>query len=855
MKRRHALLLGYVLACAASLAFEAWRGPQRTLAAGAHEIPLKEGRGAIELFTHGDPAQAVPVLLLHGCPGSASDYVAFASALAARGRRVLTPSLPGFGASTAPDSFAVTAQADAVIALLDALAIDRVDVVAHSLGGSLALEMASRDPSRVRSLTAIAATGVVELELFGRHGLNTAVHRLQLAALTAVRWGVPHFGAFFDQPFDLAYARSFAELDQRPARAQWSALRIPVAIVHGVDDFLVPPAVAREHARLAPQAVLDLRDGGHFDVFLAPAALADRVTPFLDAVDRGEAPSRDRATAERVAASTAPFDPATIPPLSGPALALVLVLLAFATFASEDLACIGAGLLVADGRLAFVPATLACAFGIWFGDGLLYLAGRTIGRSIAKRRPFSWFLSAAALERGAAFFDRHGVRSIFVSRFTPGLRLPTYVAAGLTRMPFARFAAWFACAALLWTPVLVGGAALFGERALAALEGIRAHPVFAIALVIGGLIVIERVVLRLLTWRGRRLLWSSWRRLTRWEFWPAWAFYPPVLLYVAWLALRHRSLRVLTAANPGIDASGIVGESKSAILRLLDHAQEHVARFVVIERGGEPAARLARARDFLEREGLSFPVVVKPDIGQRGSGVRIVQDTDELARALEAARSLDLLVQEHAPGHEFGVFYVRHPNEARGRVFSITEKRLPHVLGDGRSTLETLILRDARAVCAAPTYFALHSDRLDHVPAAGESVRLAQIGNHCRGALFLDGDALRTEALELALDRVCVPAAGFYFGRFDLKVRDVEDLKAGRAFKIVELNGLTSEATHIYDPKHGLFAAYRVLFAQWRQAFTIATHNARAGAATTSVTTIVRRWWDDRRRNRTRELV
>jgi membrane protein DedA with SNARE-associated domain len=527
--------------------------------------------------------------------------------------------------------------------------------------------------------------------------------------------------------------------------------------------------------------------------------------------------------------------------------------LAFATFASEDLACIGAGLLVAKGRIAFVPAALACTVGIWVGDVLLFLAGRGIGRSIARVPPFSWFLTPAAVARGAAFFDRHGIRSIFVSRFTPGLRLPTYVAAGVSGMPLPKFAAWFACAAVLWTPALVGVAAAFGDRALGALDAVSAHPWLSILLVLASLWFVERVLLRLLTWRGRRLLWSSWRRLTRWEYWPAWAFYPPVLLYVLWLALRHRSLSVLTAANPGIDASGVVGESKSAILRLLEHAKEHVARFEVIERGGTPQQRLARAQAFLQRERLTYPVVVKPDIGQRGSGVRIVHDDRALGDALENARELDLLVQEHAPGEEFGVFYVRHPRQPRGQIFSITEKRLPDVIGDGASTLETLILRDARAVCVAPTYFALHADRLDFVPAAGEAVRLAQIGNHCRGALFLDAEHLCTEELTRALDRVCVPAAGFYFGRFDLKVASVDDLRAGRAFKIVELNGLTSEATHIYDPKHGLLAAYRVLFAQWRHAFAIASHNARGGATTTPVAAIVRRWWEDRRRNTVRE--
>lgn len=540
-----------------------------------------------------------------------------------------------------------------------------------------------------------------------------------------------------------------------------------------------------------------------------------------------------------------------------PAASTALLLLGFAlaTFASEDLACIGAGLMVAEGRLAFVPAAFACAVGIWAGDVLLFVGGKVAGRSLVRRRPFSWFLGEAALERGAAFFRRHGVRAIFVSRFTPGLRVPTYVAAGVTGMPLGRFATWFACAALAWTPLLVGVAALFGDRALAALDAVNAHPILAVVVVLVALIALERVVLRLFTWRGRRLLRSSWRRWTRWEFWPAWAFYPPVLAYILGQAIRHRSLRVLTAANPGIDASGIVGESKSAILGLLDHVPEHVARFVRIERGGASETRLAQAVEFMHRESLTLPLVVKPDVGQRGSGVRIVRDVDALARALEAARELDLLVQEYVPGHEFGVFYVRHPTEERGRVISITEKRLPCVEGDGHSTLETLILADTRAIGAAPTYLAQHAERLEHVPARGESVPMASIGNHCRGALFLDGAAYRTEALERALDRVCVPARGFYFGRFDLKVETLDDLLSGRRFKIVELNGLTSEATHIYDPAHGLWHAYRTLFEQWRIAFAIAAHNVRAGAPTIGVVPIMQRWWADRRRGALREAL
>lgn len=58
---------------------------------------------------------------------------------------------------------------------------------------------------------------------------------------------------------------------------------------------------------------------------------------------------------------------------------------------------------------------------------------------------------------------------------------------------------------------------------------------------------------------------------------------------------------------------------------------------------------------------------------------------------------------------------------------------------------------------------------------------------------------------------------------------------AGRNLKIIELNGVTSEATHIYDPKLSLFDAYRVLFRQWRIAFEIGNLNRARGIYPASV--------------------
>jgi hypothetical protein len=238
--------------------------------------------------------------------------------------------------------------------------------------------------------------------------------------------------------------------------------------------------------------------------------------------------------------------------------------------------------------------------------------------------------------------------------------------------------------------------------------------------------------------------------------------------------------------------------------------------------------------------GLAFPIVVKPDVGQRGDGVVIARTEADLERALRST-SGDAIVQEYVAGDEFGIFYVRRPDRDRGRIFAITEKRFPEVVGDGRLTLEALILADDRAVCMAETYFDLHRSRLWDVPAAGERVRLVELGTHCRGAVFLDGAWARSEALEAAVDRIARGYDGFYFGRFDVRVPSAEALCAGRDIAVVELNAVTSEATNIYDPSYGLADAYRILCAQWRLAFEIGDQNRRRGHAPAPLGLLVRR--------------
>lgn len=135
----------------------------------------------------------------------------------------------------------------------------------------------------------------------------------------------------------------------------------------------------------------------------------------------------------------------------------------------------------------------------------------------------------------------------------------------------------------------------------------------------------------------------------------------------------------------------------------------------------------------------------------------------------------------------------------------------------------------------AQLYCDQQSERLWDVPIAGEQIQLVEIGADSKGTIFLDGTRYKTDALEAAIDRLCQSFDGFHFGRFDLRVPSLEALQQGRDLKIIELNGVTSEATSIYDPKNSLFAAYRVLFAQWRIAFEIGRQNKPRGAKVTSL--------------------
>lgn len=852
MRRWHWILVVYLVLLAASHAVR-WLKPEAPAAELAVEVPafagdeqLESGRVRLTYRAWGADDEDRPVVLLvHGSPGAASNFQALGPVLGER-YRVIAPDLPGFGEATrdVPD-YSIRAHARYLLAFLDTLGIAQVHAVGFSMGGGVVLHLWELEPERVESLTLLSAIGVQDLELFGQYHLNHGVHGAQLFGLWLLHEAVPHFGALDGSMLSVAYARNFWDTDQRPLRGLLERYGGPMLILHGENDILVPFEAAQEHHRIVPQSQLVAFDANHFLVFRRPQLLADPLERFVDAAETGQAPTRADAPPARLEAAKG--ERYRLGKLSGFALAVSMILIALATLVTEDLTCIAVGLLVAQGRIDFVPGAVACFLGIVLGDLLLFLAGRWLGRPWFERAPLKWVVSSSDLEKSARWFERRGALVVFMSRFIPGTRLPTYVAAGVLRLGFLKFLTYLILPAAIWTPLLVALSRALGRQVFDAFEVFSRYAVVGLAAAILVVWLAITLLEKLLTHQGRRELWGWWLRKVKWEFWPPWVFYPPVVAYVLWLGVRFRSLTLFTLSNPSIPAGGFIGESKSEILGGLDPGV--VARYRSISGQLAIAKKVAEVRTFLEQEDLTYPVVLKPDAGERGSGVKIVRAELE-AEEYFRRQPGPVIVQEYVAGAELGIFWVRRPGEERGQIFSITDKRLPEVEGDGEHSLRRLILDDPRAVAMAGAYAEALGDRLDEVPAAGERVKLVEVGTHCRGAIFLDGEKYKTPELERVVEEIGRSFEGFYFGRFDIRAPTYEAFREGRSLKVLELNGVTSEATHIYDPKNSLLEAYRILFRQWRLAFEIGAKNRERGHEPDSLGDLITLLRDFRRRAR-----
>ena len=505
------------------------------------------------------------------------------------------------------------------------------------------------------------------------------------------------------------------------------------------------------------------------------------------------------------------------------------------SFVSEDAATISSALSIFGGPISWPVAAATCFAGIWIGDLGLYSFARYAGKNVLRTRWLARFADSAAIARCEKTFSRSSTFALIASRFIPGTRLPTYLVAGIVAMPVRKFALITALAAFIWISGIFALTKIFGSQALRWL----AFGESKIAAIVFSSLCFAAIVLVV---RNARMLPAFIRRWRHWEFWPAWIFYLPVAFYYIYLSVRYRSFTLPTAANPGMQNGGFVGESKFEILKQLQYVEPDVVADAYLIEGRTISDRLLSIDQLCRAHDIEFPCILKPDVGQRGNGVRLIRSMSEAFDYLSQTDAL-VMLQRYAIGKgEAGIFYVRFPDKTHGRIFSITEKIFPTITGDGVHTIEQLIQADARASLIAEIYLRRFADVVNEVLPSGETLRLVETGNHAQGCIFQDGSRLGSKQLEFAIDRIARRLPGFYFGRFDIRYENEQDLRAGRKFKIVELNGASSEATNIYDARNSIRSAYRTLLQQWRLVFEIGAANRARGQATSSLQTLWREW-------------
>lgn len=310
-------------------------------------------------------------------------------------------------------------------------------------------------------------------------------------------------------------------------------------------------------------------------------------------------------------------------------------------------------------------------------------------------------------------------------------------------------------------------------------------------------------------------------KLFHWEFWNVYMFYIPNLYYALYYAFIERSLTFFTLTNPGIDNGGLGTESKHDTLKLIP---SHLLPKTVFH---SSKSNIDTTCIQLAEKNVSFPIIAKPDIGFRGLLVKKINSEFELKEYL-LDKPIDFILQEFIEyPNECGIFFIRHPKESIGKITSITLKECPNVIGNGNDSIQNLVQKDKHLSLFEKQIRLLTNKDFNYVPKANELVELSSIGNHSKGTKFINGNNLISKQLTTIINEVNLSIKGWYYGRLDIKYDSWEEVEKGN-FKVIELNGVLGEPTHIYDTsKMSYFKALKTMRIHWKQLYLIASYHHR----------------------------
>lgn len=520
----------------------------------------------------------------------------------------------------------------------------------------------------------------------------------------------------------------------------------------------------------------------------------------------------------------------------------------------EDLAVITGGLLIIEENLPVAPVVLTLFAAVWVGDMLLFGVGKLAVFNQRARR----LLHNPRVEWVTDWLSGNTVTAMLVARIVPGLITPVYIGCGLSGVRISLFFFITVISNIAYNGLLVFFVVRFGENVVPTFGG-WAWAALIVAVLTSTFLWSRRVRRRQpqtahasrhsadryrnrlsARFAGMPALTDLVSTIGAAERIPAKVFYAPLAANWLWLGLRHRSLSLPSIANPRIEVGGLWGESKRAYLDMIaGSSRRWVARYAALDRRpGDPADDLRRALAAARDAGIDFPLVVKPDIGWQGYGVRLIHTEEELADYIRAfPEGATFLLQELIDWQgEAGIFYSRMPGEAAGRVTAVTLRYFPHVVGDGVHSVRDLILAEERSAWKSRLHLGqsrehggVHKDLLDQVPATGALVRLSFIGSIRVGGIYRDAPQVLTRELNDRFDAISRGMDNFYYGRFDIRFASIDRLARGEDFRIIEVNGAGSEAISAWDPSIRICKVYSRLRAQQRTMFQIGALNRDRG--------------------------
>jgi len=240
------------------------------------------------------PANGAPIVLVHGLGGRAEDWRALAPYFASAGYRVYMPDLIGYGRSEQPKNFSYSIRDEAalVVDFLDTVGLKRVDLGGWSMGGWIAQVVAADHPGRIKRLMLFDSAGLYEMPNWNTN-LFTPTTPAQLNQLDALLMPhPPRIPGFVtadilrvSQESGWVVSRAMAQMltGRDVTDNLLPQLRMPVLILWGSEDRIIPLDQGEKIHRLIPQSQLDVFQGcGHLAPLQCTGRMGPKVVSFLE---------------------------------------------------------------------------------------------------------------------------------------------------------------------------------------------------------------------------------------------------------------------------------------------------------------------------------------------------------------------------------------------------------------------------------------------------------------------------------------------------------------------------------------------------------------------------------------------